>query len=142
MSIYTATEGVTEFFLADVQPYHAGQTLVIELWDAGDAGGTPVLQPLGPGGSTYDCEFTSTNPNHSPIAPGCSKVTSFGGNQVDGCSNCFNNHWMTFRIELPITYTCSDCWWKMRYAYPAGFSVTDTTTWRAYIEGNPIHLTS
>jgi RNase P subunit RPR2 len=49
---------------------------------------------------------------------------------------------MTFRIELPITYTCSDCWWKMRYAYPAGFSVTDTTTWRAYIEGNPIHLTS
>lgn len=140
MSIYTATEGVTEFFLADVQPHHAGKTLVIELWDAGDAGGTPELQPLGPGGSTFDCEFTSTNPNHSSIAPGCSKVTRFGGDTVDGCFNCFNNRWMTFRIELPFDYTCTDCWWKMRYSYPPGFSVTDTTTWRAYIEGNPIHL--
>ena len=140
MSIYTASEGVTEFFLAEVKPYHAGKTLVIELWDAGDAGGAPILQPLGPGGSTYNCEFSSTNPNHNPIAPGCNKVTRFGGNQVDGCNDCFNNRWMTFRIDLPSTYTCSDCWWKMRYSYPAGFSVTDTTTWRAFIEGNPIHL--
>lgn len=142
MSIYTATEGVTEFFLAEVESYHAGKTLVIELWDAGDAGGTPELRVLGPGGSSYDCEFSSTRPGESTptnLSP-CAKVTSFGGNTNDSCSNCYNNHWITFEIELPITYTCSDCWWKMRYSYPAGFSVTDTTTWRAFMKGNPIHL--
>jgi len=30
------------------------------------------------------------------------------------------------------------CWWKMNYAYSSG--VNDTTTWRAYMIGNPIHL--
>jgi hypothetical protein len=42
-------------------------------------------------------------------------------------------------MDLPATYTCSpDCWWEMRYSYPGG--VNDTTTWRAYMIGNPIHI--
>jgi len=32
----------------------------------------------------------------------------------------------------------ADCWWKVRYNYPD--ESTDTTTWSAYIEGNPVHL--
>jgi hypothetical protein len=39
----------------------------------------------------------------------------------------------------PADYTCAaNCWWKVRYNYPG--ETTDTTTWSAYIEGNPVRL--
>jgi hypothetical protein len=41
-------------------------------------------------------------------------------------------------MDLPSDYACTNCWWKMNYGYASG--VNDTTTWRAYIRGNPIHL--
>ena len=37
------------------------------------------------------------------------------------------------------TCTGDDCWFKIKYNYPAG-AVHDSTTWAAYIEGNPIRL--
>ena len=42
-----------------------------------------------------------------------------------------------FRTE----YTCSgdECWYKVRYDYAAD-QVHDTTTWIAYIGGNPIRI--
>jgi hypothetical protein len=61
----------------------------------------------------------------------------------------FNDEWLTIRIDLPTDYTCTlglnpettagSCWWGIRYnfSHPA----TDATTWRARIEGNPVHLT-
>ncbi len=40
---------------------------------------------------------------------------------------------------LPSDYTCAaDCWWKIVYNYPG--VTNDTTTWGAYIEGNPVSL--
>jgi hypothetical protein len=50
----------------------------------------------------------------------------------------YHTDWLKFEVDLPPTYTCTSCWWKMNYDY-AGV-VQDTTTWRAYILGNPIHL--
>jgi hypothetical protein len=41
-------------------------------------------------------------------------------------------------INLPDIYSCVDCWWKVNYNYPG--AVFDTTTWRAYMLGNPVHL--
>jgi hypothetical protein len=50
----------------------------------------------------------------------------------------YNGRWLKFEMDLPIAYTCTDCWWRMNYAYPS--AMNDTTTWRAYMIGNPIHL--
>jgi hypothetical protein len=61
-----------------------------------------------------------------------------------GCATnpfCYQDRWVKVEIELPADYDCdatNNCWWKVNYAYSGG--VTDTTTWRAYIIGNPIHL--
>jgi hypothetical protein len=41
-------------------------------------------------------------------------------------------------MDLPVGYSCTDCWWRMNYAYPS--DMNDTTTWRAFMIGNPIHL--
>ncbi len=142
MSIYATTSGVTEFYLADVQPVHAGKTFTVELWDAGDASGSTsaTVQIRGPGGTTYNCSWSSTK-GDSGTSSTCIKTTEFGGDTNYTCSNCYNNHLLTFSVPLPANYTCTtDCWWKVRYTYPASLTVTDTTTWRAYIEGNPVHL--
>ena len=32
------------------------------------------------------------------------------------------------------------CWVKLKFIYPAGTNVTDTTTWSAYILGEPVRL--
>ena len=81
-------------------------------------------------GEDYVIEFVAPV---TPINPGsdCLEVTSEGE---------YNNQWLKFEIELPTTYSCSTCWWKVNYVYPGGATVSDTTTWRAYIVGNPIHL--
>ena len=50
----------------------------------------------------------------------------------------YNGQWLKFEMDLPSDYSCTDCWWKMNYDYSGG--TQDTTTWRAYILGNPIHL--
>jgi hypothetical protein len=63
-------------------------------------------------------------------------INATRGSQND--ANNFDGRWIQAAMTLPDTYSCSDCWWKVRYEF-AG-SVQDTTTWRAYIVGNPIHL--
>ncbi len=34
----------------------------------------------------------------------------------------------------------SGCWTKLQFVYPAGTNVTDTTTWSAYILGEPVRI--
>jgi hypothetical protein len=50
----------------------------------------------------------------------------------------YNGLWLKFEIDIPLSYACTNCWWRMNYNYPT--AVNDTTTWRAYMIGNPIHL--
>jgi hypothetical protein len=50
----------------------------------------------------------------------------------------YDADWLKFELDLPAEYACTNCWWKVDYDYPGG--VQDTTTWRAYMIGNPIHL--
>ena len=53
----------------------------------------------------------------------------------------FNGHLVTMVLTIPPDYTCNGdtCWFRIEYRYPTG-SVHDSTTWAAYIEGNPIRL--
>jgi hypothetical protein len=52
----------------------------------------------------------------------------------------YNNRGVEITIELDPGYACNgtNCWWKVRYDYPA--QATDTTTWSARIDGNPVRL--
>ena len=142
MSIYSnvdGTAGNTVFYLAEVDPIHAGKDLVISLWDPGDASGNHSMRVRPPatvnGGAPYPCEWTSTN-------------GSYPGGTLSSCdiptsSSRFNNHLVVIRISIPADYTCTPgglpgCWWRIDYNYPS--TTNDTTTWSARIEGNPVKL--
>lgn len=61
-------------------------------------------------------------------------------------SSPFNDSWIRILVPLPATYGSvgltppgepSAGWWKIEYTVAGG---NDTTTWRALIIGNPVHL--
>lgn len=129
MAIYAnVNAGVTTFYMAEVAEVHAGKDLVIDLWDPGDAGGNHFMEVLTPQGGVATCDITSDA--HGPSSGQC-RVTTSG--------SIYNDHWVKMRIHLADDYTCAaDCWWRIRYTYPA--QTSDTTTWSAGIEGNPLRL--
>ena len=137
MSIFNNAEGTTtEFHLAEVLPIYKGKTLVVELYDAGDSNEAGELQMIAPGGSVFNgaCRIYSrtlvTDSWSSPISPATCQET-VNPKEYDG-------RWLKFEMDLPSNYACIDCWWKVNYDYSS--ILQDTTTWRAYILGNPIHL--
>jgi hypothetical protein len=145
------------FYVAEVSPAYAGKTLVLELYDPGESSGDAWLYPMMPSATATgavvnpvasSCTFTSTRagyPRASDLNNGgvCSVRTSNAG-------ALFNGHWVTVRVVIPTNYTCTvgrdpelqtgSCWWGIKYDFLAG-SATDTTTWQARVEGNPVHLT-
>jgi hypothetical protein len=137
MSIYNnASSSTTDFHLAEVSDIYKGKTFVVELYDPGESADPGSLEVIDPTGVVYtgDCEVFSRNTVNDPWTqhptPGnCSESVS---------PSEYHTRWLKFEIGLSSTYSCGPCWWKMNYAYTT--SVNDTTTWRAYILGNPIHL--
>jgi hypothetical protein len=135
-----ATGTVTTFYLAEVPSYYHGKTFVVELWDPGDAPGGGTLKMVDPSGNAFNdgqCRvYTRPTVN--------ADWTLF--NTISAGNDClefvapqeYNAKWLKFEMDLPPEYSCTDCWWKVDYDYPGG--VQDTTTWRAYMIGNPIHL--
>ena len=115
---------------------YKGKTFVVELYDAGESAAPGTLQVIAPGGAVfsgtcriYDRTLT-TDPWVLQSTPGTCQETVNPGE--------YNGRWLKFEMVLSSTYSCGNCWWKMNYVYTS--SLQDTTTWRAYIEGNPIHL--
>lgn len=147
MSLYNNFSGSsTTFWLAEVPESYAGKTFVVELFDPGDAENnvSNIMQVLGPGGVQFSsCRLNTrqtvnqdwqplNTTNNSPTASPCQLNATRPANN-------FDNRWVQVVITLPGDYTCgSDCWWSIRYNFSG--STQDTTTWRAYIVGNPIHL--
>lgn len=137
MSIYNNAAGTTtSFYLAEVDQGYRGKTFVVELYDPGESSQTGQLKVIDPTGAVFaQCRIYKRNkisdPWSSPVtASPCVESVTPGE---------YNGKWIKFEMDLPTTYSCTgDCWWKMNYDYPS--SVNDTTTWRAYIVGNPIHL--
>jgi len=132
------TTGNTEFHLSEVLEVHAGKTLVVELFDPGDASGKHSVEIRDPSGTAPACTWTAKEHNGGGTASGtessCVIQTSKGGG-----GSRFNNWLVTIRVSLPAGYTCAaDCWWKIYYNYPG--KTADTTTWAAAIEGNPVRL--
>ncbi len=140
-SIYNNASGTTTaFYLAEVPDYYAGKTFVIELYDPGESAANGTLQVVDPSGAVFkggQCriytrdEITNnwTQTATIPAGVNCQELVTPGE---------YNGQWLKFEMDLPPTYSCATCWWKMNYAYTS--AVNDTTTWRAYMLGNPIHL--
>lgn len=156
MAIYANASGAnTIFYLARVMPGAAGRSLAIKFFDTGDAaqaGTITILPPtdasvqgVGALMSFEGCTYTappgpSTGPpwgTATPTAPGCS---------VSGVhSSTWDGQWVEWNVPIPPGYSCAyttptGCWVRIRFQYPGGISVYDTTTWTASIGGNPVRL--
>ena len=149
MAIYANIDnGVTNFYLARIDAVHAGKTMVVELFDPGDASGTASIQVMKPTATGYTpATFSYTaDSNANSCCRSGTNVTSL--TTVSSGTSRYNNSWVTLTIPLPKTYTAPlppgepagtlGGWWKIAYSYNA--TATDSTTWEVSIRGNPVHL--
>ena len=142
-SIYNNSSGTaTRFHLAEVPDYYAGKTFVVEMFDVGESAATGTLQPIDPRtGNPFNsgqCRIYSKT--IAETAWGAPDTTINAGStcQESVAPSEYHGRWLKFEMDLPVGYVCTNCWWLMNYNYPS--DVNDTTTWRAYMIGNPIHL--
>lgn len=144
ISVYAASDGSTaQFFLAEIEPEHAGKKLKLELWDPGEGGSVlRILQPTGQ--NTWSPKQMSWsayyNENTTPAGGGRS-----GTNQtsIDITGSRYNGHRLVIEVDLTgYTPPANNHWWKLEYEFndPGRPDVTDRTTWTADIIGDPVHL--
>jgi hypothetical protein len=152
MSIYAnlgGTAGSTAtFYLADVNPIHAGKTMQITLFDAGE--GAQKIEVLDPNGSPATFNWSTRCNPPTPPTGSCSgtgvtslAVSGTGTQPYTGLqgNSKYNDRKMTLDIKLPTTYTTlygTNTWWQIRYT--VGSTTTDRTTWSVGIIGDPVHL--
>jgi hypothetical protein len=141
------TNGVSRFYLARIEAVHAGKTMVVELFDPGDANGTASIQVLKPTSTGYTpATFSYTADANATGSRSGTNVTSI--TTVQSGTSRYNNSWLTLTIPLPKTYDAplppgepagtQGGWWKIAYTFNS--TATDSTTWRVSIRGNPVHL--
>jgi hypothetical protein len=131
----------SDFYLAQVDSAYRGKTFVVELYDPGDAQDnvSNIISFIGPDGTAWTdgCTISirdeitddwSALTNH-PAGDPCTIDATRPAHNYDG-------KWLQVQFGLPAAY--SGGWWKVHYDY-AG-TTQDTTTWRAYIIGSPLHL--
>lgn len=140
----------TVFDLAEIASSYRGKELVIEMYDPGDVDLflSNIIHIVHPNGADApNCRVfwreEVTNawqpwevPNPSPCTIDATRTSN---------SDNFQGDWIRVEIDLPDTYNCDggtplNCWWQVRYQFGGAGDVHDTTTWRAFIEGNPVHL--
>jgi hypothetical protein len=134
MSIYANVDGGgSDFYLAEVEEIHAGKPLIIELFDPGEASGNNFIHIKDPFGNSPACHVRVPNDGIDENLGSCIIDATRPGRD-------YNEDWVYVEIELDPTYSCngSDCWWTILYDYQG--DATDTTTWTARIEGNPVRL--
>lgn len=139
------------FYLAQIDPIHAGKTMRINLFDAGE--GAQSLQILDPNGRP--AAFTWNTPCSPPTPPAgaCSgtasgvnpslNVSGTGTQPYPGLNSTskYNDRYITIDIPLPSNYATvygTKTWWKVKYN--VGSNSTDRTTWSVNIVGDPVHL--
>ncbi len=148
MVIYAnVAKGTTLFYLGRIEAVHAGKTMVIQLFDPGDAAGNSKIEILQPTTTGYDpAKFSYTADTNAVGSKSGTKVTSLA-TTINGTGQ-YNNSWVTLTVPLPVSYSAAlppgeppgtlGGWWKIRYTFDN--ATTDTTTWQVAIRGNPIHL--
>ena len=155
MGVYAnATGADTRFYLTRVLPGEAGHTLILQFFDTGDASQAGTLTVLPPAGSNVagglftGCNYTQP-PGNATGPPWGTLITTNSGCNISGVTNTgthsFNGQWVTFEVPIPNDYTCNSadplgCWTHLEFSYPTGTSVSDTTTWEAFVLGDPVRL--
>ena len=111
----------------------------------------PVLPPTDSnvsGGVFSSCQYTAPPGNSTGPPWGTFSATVVGlqdhQRQQPGSPN-FNGQWVTWQIPIPINYTCDSAsrdrlLGTAAVRVPDGTSVQDTTTWSAYILGEPVRI--
>ncbi|MFQ5967555.1 MAG: pilus assembly protein TadG-related protein [Acidimicrobiia bacterium] len=141
MSLFNnITAGAPNFYLAEVADFYRGKTFVVELYDPGDAQhNVPnIINIVAPTGGTWpSCRFFEKPDFTSSWTPrGTLTPCSINATRP---ANDYNGDWLKVEMDLPDTYACgATCWWQVDYDYSG--TAQDTTTWRAYVVGNPVHL--
>ena len=141
MAIYAnLPNATTSFFLTKVPAGARGQTLNVRLFDIGDSTGNGTVKVVPPPDSGLT-KFT-----------GCKGFGVTGGTAGTNLTDCaitanstYNGKWQTVSVPIPTNYTCSSsvptgCWVRLQYAYGSGNQPSDTTSWTAGIEGDPVRL--
>jgi hypothetical protein len=155
MSIYANLTGTTAaFYLAQIEPIHAGKTMRVNLFDAGE--GAQNIKILNPQGTAVTFSWTTPCSPQTPPSGGCSGSTSSLDVSNTGCTsgNCpqpysfvhstskYSDRFLTLDIPLPANYSSpavyGNKWWKVQYT--VGSTPTDRTTWSVNIVGDPVHL--
>ena len=148
MSIYANGASTTaDFYLAQIDPVHAGKTMRVTLFDSGE--GASTLRILDPNGNPATFGWSTFCSPPTPPTGGCSgsgtslDVSGTGTQPYSGLNSTskYNDRFMILDIALPPNYTQlygTKTWWKVRYT--AGSNPTDRTTWSVNIVGDPVHL--
>jgi Flp pilus assembly protein TadG len=152
MAIYANAPGAsTSFYLARVLPGSAGRHLTLTFFDTGDAGSPGTLQVLPPADSNVGATFSGcqyTPPPGNSIGPPYGTMTDTNADcSVSGVSTAagWNGQIIQWDVPIPVNYTCSfnvqtGCWLSLKFTFPSGTSVNDTTTWAATLDGNPVRI--
>ncbi|WP_028645736.1 pilus assembly protein TadG-related protein [Nocardioides sp. URHA0020] len=136
MSIYANATGASQTFnLIRLMPAAAGQTLVFKFFDIGDAASSGSL--------------TVVPPTDAAVALTNCKGSGFKTQSLPTCSISIDSSWNgkseTVAVPIPSNYTChytgiGGCWFRLNVTFGGGASVNDTTTWTAYVSGDPVRL--
>jgi Flp pilus assembly protein TadG len=153
MSIFANLSGTATFYLAQIDPVHAGKTMRINLFDPGE--GAASLSILDPSGHEKQFSWSTPCPNLPPprsLSIPCSgsnvsslTVSDTGPAPYAGWpdSYTFNDRYVTVDVKVPNDYTGADgTWWKVKYVVGGDpdRAPTDRTTWSVNIVGDPVHL--
>jgi hypothetical protein len=134
MSIYAnATAASPTFNLIRILPGAAGQTLVFKFFDIGDADANAVL--------------TILPPKETPLSLTSCKASGYQTLNLPTCAitiSKWDGKGETVAVPIPSTYACSytvagGCWFRLKVSFASG-AVQDTTTWTAYVSGDPVRL--
>ena len=155
MSIFANLSGTTaDFYLAQIDPIHAGKTMRINLFDSGEGANscrssiptatrrafswtTPCNPPTPPTGT---CSGTGDRrPSERSTCPGAATQPYTGLHSTSK----YNDRFITIDIPLPPNYTTVSRRRTVRGGRSgtnAGSAPTDRTTWSVNIVGDPVHL--
>jgi len=144
LQAYVNLSGVSaSFLLARVGSVAAGSTLRVELFDIGDAAEPATLRLVRPPDATGTwsgrCRAVGDvrgSPAVPVELPGCALPGASAGAG-------FNGMVQRFDVDIPPDYACADgdpasCWFRVAVDYRS--AVSDTTTWGATLEGDPVRL--
>jgi putative Tad-like protein involved in Flp pilus assembly len=164
IAIFTpiAVPGGSSFPLPIFQlpPDYAGQTVAVDIFDAGDMSGSGqiylglidpttnalLVEPNGnPAANVYDL-----GPQRSNYPASATLIGTYGNpNPVEqivanGGTLFGDNKWYHYDVPIPATYNPglnpNNWWWSLNYRTTANVTAADTITITLNLKGNPAHL--